>query len=108
MASGLASRCEIQLAYAIGVADPVSIYVNTFGTGKRRDDDVAALVRRTFDLTPAGLIEMLDLAKPQYERTAAYGHFGRENEGFAWEKADKAEELAGATVTATSQKGKIA
>jgi len=93
VAAGLADKCEIQLAYAIGVADPVSIHVESFGTGKMPDPELAKLVRKHFDLTPKGIIEMLDLRKPIYKKTAAYGHFGRE--GFAWEKTDKAKALAG-------------
>jgi len=93
VAAGLADKCEIQLAYAIGVADPVSIHVESFGTGKMPDPELAKLVRKHFDLTPKGIIEMLDLRKPIYKKTAAYGHFGRED--FAWEKTDKAKALAG-------------
>lgn len=93
VAAGLADKCEIQLAYAIGVAEPVSIHVESFGTGKMPDPELAKLVRKHFDLTPKGIIEMLDLRKPIYKKTAAYGHFGRED--FAWEKTDKAKALAG-------------
>ena len=94
VAAGLASKCEIQISYAIGVAEPTSISVNTFGTGKIGDDQIAALVREHFDLRPRGIIEMLDLRKPMYRATASYGHFGRE--GFSWEKTDKAEALKAA------------
>jgi len=93
VAAGLAERCEVQVSYAIGVREPTSITVETFGTGKIPQDQLTALVRQHFDLTPYGIREMLDLIKPQYRATAAYGHFGRENEGFGWEKTDKAEQL---------------
>ncbi len=93
VAAGLAERCEVQVSYAIGVAEPTSITVETFGTGKIPQEQLTALVRQHFDLTPYGIREMLDLIKPQYRATAAYGHFGRENEGFGWEKTDKAEQL---------------
>ncbi|MDG1987593.1 MAG: methionine adenosyltransferase [Halieaceae bacterium] len=96
VAAGLASRCEIQISYAIGVAEPTSIAINTFGTGKIEDDKIAELVRNHFDLRPKGLIEMLDLRRPIYLKTAAYGHFGRENEGFSWENTDKADSLKAA------------
>ncbi|MED5387976.1 MAG: methionine adenosyltransferase [Pseudomonadota bacterium] len=92
VAAGLASKCEIQVSYAIGVAEPTSISINTFGTGKLSDDAIATLVREHFDLRPRGIIEMLDLRKPIYRPTASYGHFGRE--GFSWEKTDKAADLA--------------
>tara|TARA_B100000676_G_scaffold311907_1_gene383713 strand:+ start:6884 stop:8032 length:1149 start_codon:yes stop_codon:yes gene_type:complete len=92
VAAGLASKCEIQVSYAIGVAEPTSISVNTFGTGKISDNAIVELVREHFDLRPRGIIEMLDLRKPIYRPTASYGHFGRE--GFSWEKTDKAAELA--------------
>jgi S-adenosylmethionine synthetase len=90
VAAGLASRCEIQVAYAIGVAEPVSISVETFGTGKISNEKIVALVREHFDLRPRGIITMLDLLRPIYTATAAYGHFGREEPGFTWEKTDKA------------------
>ena len=96
VAAGLASRCEIQISYAIGVAEPTSIAINTFGTGKIGDDKIAELIRDHFDLRPKGLIEMLDLRRPIYLKTAAYGHFGRENEGFSWENTDKADSLKAA------------
>jgi S-adenosylmethionine synthetase len=91
VAAGLAERCELQLAYAIGVPDPVSVMVETFGTGKVPDARIAEAVRKVFALDPAGIISSLDLKKPIYRKTAAYGHFGRE--GFSWEKTDKVEAL---------------
>ena len=91
--AGLASRCEVQLAYAIGVAEPVSIVVDTFGTGKISDADIAALIRAHFELRPSGIIRTLKLLRPVYESTAAYGHFGRKGDGFTWERTDKAEAL---------------
>jgi len=96
VAAGLAERCEIQVSYAIGVAEPTSISINTFGTGKLSDDEIAGLVREHFDLRPRGLIEMLDLKRPIYRPTASYGHFGRELENFTWEKTDKAAALQSA------------
>ena len=93
VAAGLADRCEIQISYAIGVSEPTSISVNTFGTGKLPDDAIVALVRENFDLRPRGLIEMLDLRRPIYQPTASYGHFGREEENFTWEKTDRAAAL---------------
>lgn len=90
VASKLADRCEIQLAYAIGVPEPVSIMINTFGTGNVSEEKLVKLVRRNFELTPAGIIEALKLRRPIYRKTAAYGHFGREDEGFTWEETDKA------------------
>jgi len=96
VAAGLAERCEIQISYAIGVAEPTSISVHTYGTGKLSDDEIVKLVRENFDLRPQGLIEMLDLKRPIYRPTAAYGHFGREEENFTWEKTDKAETLKAA------------
>ena len=93
VAAGLAERCEVQVSYAIGVAEPTSIMVNTFGTGKIADEEIVARVRRVFDLTPYGIIEMLDLIRPIYQQTAAYGHFGRELPDFTWEKTDRAEIL---------------
>ncbi len=93
VAAGLADRCEIQISYAIGVAEPTSISINTFGTGKIDEDKLAALVREHFDLRPRGMVTMLDLLRPIYKKTAAYGHFGREEDGFNWEKTDKAEAL---------------
>jgi S-adenosylmethionine synthetase len=96
VAAGLADRCEIQVSYAIGVAEPTSIMVETFGTGKVSRERLTQLVREHFDLTPFGLREMLDLVRPIYEKTAAYGHFGREEPEFTWERTDKAEALAAA------------
>jgi len=96
VAAGLADRCEIQISYAIGVAEPTSISVNTFGTGKLSDDAIVTLVREHFDLRPAGLVEMLDLKRPIYRATAAYGHFGREEPNFTWERTDKADALKAA------------
>ncbi|MEH6825532.1 MAG: methionine adenosyltransferase [Motiliproteus sp.] len=93
VAAGLADRCEIQISYAIGVAEPTSISVNTFGTGKLDDDKIVPLIRAHFDLRPRGLIEMLDLKRPIYRATAAYGHFGREEPNFTWERTDKADAL---------------
>ena len=93
VAAGIADRCEVQVSYAIGVSEPTSISVNTFNTGKLPDDEIIALIRNHFDLRPRGLIEMLDLRRPIYQATASYGHFGREEENFTWEKTDKATEL---------------
>ena len=93
VAAGIADRCEIQVSYAIGVSEPTSISVNTFGTGKLPDDEIIGLIRDNFDLRPRGLIEMLDLRRPIYQATAAYGHFGREEASFTWEKTDKAAAL---------------
>ena len=93
VAAGIADRCEVQVSYAIGVSEPTSISVNTFNTGKLPDNEIVALIRNHFDLRPRGLIEMLDLRRPIYQATASYGHFGREEENFTWEKTDKATEL---------------
>lgn len=93
VAAGLAGRCEVQLAYAIGVARPVSVRVDTFGTGKVDEEKLAQLIQRHFDLRPAAIIQDLRLRRPIYRKTAAYGHFGREDEDFTWEKTDKAEIL---------------
>ncbi len=93
VAAGLADRCEIQVSYAIGVAEPTSISVNTFGTGKIADELIVNLVRDVFDLRPRGIIEMLDLKRPIYRATAAYGHFGREEANFTWERTDKIDAL---------------
>lgn len=93
VAAGLAERCEIQISYAIGVAEPTSIAVNTYGTGVIPDERISELVTKHFDLRPAGLIEMLQLKRPIYRQTAAYGHFGREEADFTWEKTDKADAL---------------
>ena len=93
VAAGLAQRCEIQVSYAIGVAHPTSIMVNTFGTGKVEDSKLVDIIRENFDLRPAGIIKMLDLRRPIYAQTAAYGHFGRTDIDLPWEKTDKAEVL---------------
>ena len=93
VAAGLASKCEIQVSYAIGVARPTSVMVTTFGTGKIADEEIAELVQRHFDLRPKGIVLMLDLLRPIYQKTAAYGHFGREEPEFTWEAADKVEAL---------------
>ena len=93
VAAGLADKCEIQLAYAIGVAHPVSIHVETFGTGKVENEKIVELIRKHFDLRPAGIIEMLDLQRPIYKQTAAYGHFGRNDLNLPWEQLDKADVL---------------
>ncbi|PQD94000.1 methionine adenosyltransferase [Pradoshia eiseniae] len=93
VAAGLAEKAEVQLAYAIGVAQPVSISVNTFGTGKIDEEKLVELIRVNFDLRPAGIIKMLDLRRPIYKQTAAYGHFGRNDLNLPWEKTDKAEDL---------------
>lgn len=94
VAAGLAERCEIQVSYAIGVAEPTSISVQSFGTGKVSDARMTELIREHFDLTPYGILQMLDLIRPIYKATAAYGHFGREDIDLSWEKTDKAEALA--------------
>ena len=93
VAAGLADRCEIQLSYAIGVAQPPSIMVDTFGTSKLREDQLVEMIRKHFDLRPAGIIKMLDLRRPIYKQTAAYGHFGRDDLDLPWEKLDKVDEL---------------
>jgi len=93
VAADLADRCEVQLAYAIGVAHPVSVLVDTFGTGKVDEEKLSAAVQKVFSLTPDGIIEMLQLRKPQYRKLAAYGHMGREDLGVAWEKCDRVEAL---------------
>lgn len=93
VAAGLASKCEVQLAYAIGVAEPVSVMINTYGTGKIPSNQISEIVRAEFDMRPAAIIEQLDLLKPIYRQTAAYGHFGRELPGFTWELTDRAESL---------------
>ncbi len=90
VAAGLAERCEVQLAYAIGVAEPVSVLVETFGTGKVDSKKLQQLVRANFSLTPKGIIESLNLRRPIYRQTAAYGHFGRKDADFTWEATDKA------------------
>ncbi len=96
VAAGLADRCEIQVAYAIGVAEPTSISVQTFGTGKVSEEKLTGLIRENFDLRPYGILQMLDLIRPIYKPTAAYGHFGREDIDFSWERTDKADALRGA------------
>ena len=93
VAAGLADRCEIQVAYAIGIAKPVSIHIDTFGTGKLEDDKIAAMVQEVFDLRPKAIIQALDLLRPIYTPTAAYGHFGRSEDSFTWEKTNKVEAL---------------
>nr|WP_304412882.1 methionine adenosyltransferase [Desulfuromonas sp. TF] len=93
VASGLADKCEVQLAYAIGVAEPVSVMINTFGTGKIPSNDIARIAKEEFDMRPRAIIEQLDLLRPIYRQTAAYGHFGRELPDFTWEKKDRAESL---------------
>jgi S-adenosylmethionine synthetase len=93
VAAGLAKKCEIQIAYAIGVAEPVSVSIDTFGTGALPDEEIEKLVLKNFDLTPAGIIEALDLRRPIYRKTAVYGHFGRELEEFTWERTDRVKDL---------------
>jgi S-adenosylmethionine synthetase len=93
VAAGLAKKCEIQVSYAIGVAHPTSIMVDTFGTGKLSDEKLVEIIRDNFDLRPAGIIQMLDLRRPIYRATAAYGHFGRTDIDAPWEKTDKVELL---------------
>ncbi|MDQ7064543.1 MAG: methionine adenosyltransferase [candidate division KSB1 bacterium] len=93
VAAGLADRCELQIAYAIGVAEPVSVAVDTYGTGKIPEEEIERLVLENFDLTPAGIIEMLQLRRPIFKRTAVYGHFGRQEPEFTWERTDKADNL---------------
>jgi S-adenosylmethionine synthetase len=93
VAAGLAAKCQVQIAYAIGVSKPVSVMVTTYGTGKRPDRDITEAVMRTFDMTPKGIIEELKLLRPIYRKTAAYGHFGREDPDFLWERTDKTEAL---------------
>jgi S-adenosylmethionine synthetase len=93
VAAGLAERCEVQLAYAIGVAEPVSVMVNSFGTGMIAEDKMTTMIRSHFPLTPKGIIDHLQLRRPIYKRTAAFGHFGRTEESFTWEATDKADEL---------------
>jgi S-adenosylmethionine synthetase len=95
VASGLADKCTVQLAYAIGVAEPVSVLVDTHGTGTVDEIKLAEAVRKNFALTPSGIIEALDLRRPIYKETARFGHFGRTNDEFSWERTDKAEALLG-------------
>src|SRR5581483_2952109 len=93
VASGIATRCQVQLAYAIGVADPVSVYLDCYGTSKVDEEKLSEIVRANFHLTPRGIIESLDLRRPIYKLTAAFGHFGREEDGFTWEMTNRAERL---------------
>jgi S-adenosylmethionine synthetase len=102
VAAGLAERCEVQLAYAIGVAEPVSVLVDTFGTGAISEVELQKLIRENFSLTPKGIIESLDLRRPIYKKTAAYGHFGRKDKDFRWEATDKADALRTAAKTAVA------
>jgi S-adenosylmethionine synthetase len=95
VAAGLASKCEVQISYAIGVAEPTSVSVTTFGTGRIDDDQISKIVAANFDLRPKGIVQMLDLLRPIYEKTAAYGHFGRDEPEFSWESLDKVETLKG-------------
>ena len=106
MAAGLAERAEVQLAYAIGVAEPVSVRIDTFGTGKVGEAKLTELVRKNFSLTPKGIIESLNLRRPIYRQTAAYGHFGRTEPEFTWEATDKAAALAEQAGIQTSAKAK--
>ena len=96
VAAGLASKCLVQISYAIGVAQPTSVMVSTYGTGKVSDEKIAELVRTHFDLRPKGIVKMLNLLRPIYRKTAAYGHFGREEPEFTWEATDKAAALRAA------------
>ncbi|MCG9766871.1 methionine adenosyltransferase domain-containing protein, partial [Vibrio alginolyticus] len=96
VAAGLASQCPIQISYAIGIGEPTSISIDTFGTGKLNEAELIKLVREHFDLRPKGIIQMLDLLRPIYSKSAAYGHFGREEPEFTWEKTDKAAALRAA------------
>ena len=98
VAADLADKCEVQLSYAIGVAEPISVLIDTFGTGKVDEDKLSAAVSKVFDLRPSAIIEMLDLRKPQYRKLASYGHMGREDIGVAWEKTDKAEAIRAAVL----------
>ena len=91
VAAGMADQCLVQLAYAIGVPEPMSVFVNTYGTGKIAETEIATAVREVFQLTPRGIVETFDLLRPIYRQTASYGHFGREN--FPWEKTDRASAL---------------
>ncbi|MBI2233315.1 MAG: methionine adenosyltransferase domain-containing protein [Candidatus Aenigmarchaeota archaeon] len=93
VAAGLADKCEVQISYAIGVAQPISVNVDCFGTNKIPEDKISEIVRKHFDLRPKGIIDTLQLRRPIYQKTAAYGHFGREEDTFSWEKTDKAEAL---------------
>ena len=89
VAAGLAERCEVQISYAIGIAEPTSININTFDSGKIDQAEIESMMREVFDLRPKGIIKMLDLKRPIYQDTAAYGHFGREDDSFTWEKVDQ-------------------
>ena len=102
VASGLASRCEVQLAYAIGVSEPVSVHIDTQGTGKVDDSRICEVVKDIFPLSPAGIIEHLKLQRPVFRKTAAGGHFGRNDADFTWEATDKAAELADKAKTAAA------
>jgi S-adenosylmethionine synthetase len=93
VAAGLADKCEIQVAYAIGIAKPVSIFIDTKGTGKLPDEKIIEIVKEVFDFRPKQIIEQLNLKRPIYQKTACYGHFGRDEADFTWEKTDKIEEL---------------
>ena len=93
VAAGIADKCEVQIAYAIGVAKPVSVMVDTFGTGKVADEKISEAVNKVFDLRPAAIIDKLDLLRPIYRKTSNYGHMGREDTGFTWEKTDKTDLL---------------
>ena len=101
VAAGLADECEIQISYAIGIAHPISVFVNTFGTGKLPDEEILVLVQKNFDLRPKAIIDYLRLLRPIYKKTAVFGHFGREDPDFTWERTDKAEELRKALKSAT-------
>jgi S-adenosylmethionine synthetase len=93
VAAGLAKQCEVQIAYAIGIAEPVSVMVDTFGTGVVSEDRISRGIREVFDLKPAGVVRTLDLLRPIYQKTAAFGHFGRDDCDFSWERTDKIEPL---------------
>src|SRR5262249_25426866 len=103
VAAGLADRCEVQLAYAIGVAEPVSVLIDTFGTAQIDEGKISDLVRANFQLTPKGIMESVNLRRPIYRKTAAYGHFGRDDADFTWEKTDKASKLREQAGLATEQ-----
>jgi len=107
VAAGLARRCEVQLAYAIGVAEPVSVMVDTFGTSTKPEAEISRAIRHVFGLRPAEIIEQLDLLRPIYSKTAAYGHFGRNEKEFTWERTDRAEALAAAAGGRSSQSAKL-
>ena len=107
VAAELATRCEIQIAYAIGVPEPVSIMINTFGSGQVSDEQIVKGVRKVFDFTPRGIIKRLNLRRPIYRQTAAYGHFGRSGEGFTWELTDAVKELKEAVLGKTETHSKL-